>query len=141
MQAHVGLDYPELEEFEASMEAYAALGVKVMVTEMDISVLPQPKWNRGADISTNIEYKEKLNPYTQGLPDSARIAFDERYVDFFKLFLKHQDYVTRVTMWGVNDGSSWKNGFPVRGRTDYPLLFDRENQAKSVVQKLIDLAD
>jgi endo-1,4-beta-xylanase len=140
MQTHVGLDYPAIEEFEASMEAYAALGLKVMITEMDISVLPQPDWNRGADISTNIEYKEKLNPYTEGLPDSARIALDERYVEFFKLFLEHQDYVTRVTVWGVNDGMSWKNGFPVRGRTDYPLLFDRNNQAKSVVTALIDLA-
>ena len=140
MQAHVGLDYPTLEEFEASMEAFAALGVKVMITEMDISVLPQPNWNRGADISTNIAYRDSLNPYTKGLPDSARIALDERYVDFFKVFLKHQDYVSRVTTWGVNDGDSWKNGFPVRGRTDYPLLFDRENQAKSVVQKLIELA-
>ncbi|MBN1926580.1 MAG: endo-1,4-beta-xylanase, partial [Prolixibacteraceae bacterium] len=140
MQAHVGLDYPELEEFEASMEAFGALGLKVMITEMDISVLPQPEWNRGADISTNIEYKEKLNPYTEGLPDSARIALDNRYIDFFKLFLKHDDYVSRVTVWGVNDAYSWKNGFPVRGRTDYPLLFDRQNQPKSVVQKLIDLA-
>lgn len=120
------------------MEAFAALGLKVMITEMDISVLPQPNWNRGADISTNIEYKEKLNPYTNGLPDSARVALDERYAAFFKLFLKHQDYVSRVTLWGVNDANSWKNGFPVRGRTDYPLLFDRNNQPKSVVQVLIN---
>ena len=137
MQGHVGLDYPELEEFEASMEAYAALGLKVMITEMDISVLPSPDWNRGADIATNIAYKDSLNPYTKGLPDSARIALDERYLEFFKLFLKHKDYVTRVTLWGVTDANSWKNGFPVRGRTDYPLLFDRHNQPKSVVAKLI----
>lgn len=140
MQTHVGLDYPEIDEFEASMEAYAALGLKVMVTEMDISVLPQPDWNRGADISTNIEYRDSLNPYTEGLPDSARIALDNRYVEFFELFLKHQDDVSRVTVWGVNDGMSWKNGFPVRGRTDYPLLFDRNNQPKSVVNALINLA-
>jgi len=137
MQGHVGLDYPALEEFEASMEAFAALGLKVMITEMDISALPSPNWNRGAEISTNIAYKDSLNPYTNGLPDSARIAFDNRYLDFFKLFLKHKDYVTRVTVWGVNDGNSWKNGFPVRGRTDYPLLFDRNNQPKSVVDKII----
>jgi len=140
MQTHVGLDYPELDEFEASMEAYGALGLKVMFTEMDISVLPMPNRNVGADIATNIAYKESLNPYTEGLPDSARIALENRYLDFFKLFLKHDDYVTRVTMWGVNDANSWKNGFPVRGRTDYPLLFDRKNKPKSVVPLLIDLA-
>jgi endo-1,4-beta-xylanase len=136
MQGHVGLDYPELEEFEASMEAYAALGVKVMITEMEISVLPMPDWNRGADISTNIEYREQLNPYTEGLPDSVNKQLEERYLEFFRLFMKH-DYVSRVTVWGVNDGNSWKNGFPVRGRTDYPLLFDRNNQPKTVVQSLI----
>lgn len=140
MQTHIGLDYPQIEQFEASMEAFAALGLKVMITEMDISVLPLPKWNQSADISTNIEYQEKLNPYTEGLPDSVRIALDERYAEFFKLFLEHKKYVTRVTVWGVNDGISWKNGFPVRGRTDYPLLFDRNNQAKTVVPVLIDLA-
>lgn len=138
MQGHVGLDYPELEEFEASMEAFAALGVNVMITEMEISVLPMPVRNLGADISTNIAYREQLNPYTEGLPESVNKQLEERYLEFFRLFLKH-DYVTRVTVWGVNDGNSWKNGFPVRGRTDYPLLFDRNNQPKSVVPKLIEL--
>jgi len=141
MQCHVGLDYPSLEDYEKAIQTYSALGVKVMVTEMDISVLPTPDWNRGADIATNVAYQEKLNPYTQGMPDSARVALDQRYSDFFKLFLKYDDAFTRVTMWGVNDGLSWKNGFPVRGRTDYPLLFDRKNQPKSVVQVLIDLAN
>lgn len=140
MQCHIGLKYPSLEDYEKAIQTYAALGVKLMVTEMDISVLPMPARNLGADISTNIAYQEKLNPYTQGLPDSANVVLEQRYLDFFKLFLKYDDAFTRVTMWGVNDANSWKNGFPVRGRTDYPLLFDRKNQPKSVVPLLIDLA-
>ncbi|MFA5328082.1 MAG: endo-1,4-beta-xylanase [Prolixibacteraceae bacterium] len=140
MQCHVGLNYPSLEDYEKAIQTYAALGVKLMVTEMDISVLPSPVRNLGADIATNVEYKEKLNPYVQGLPDSARVALENRYLDFFKLFLKYDDAFTRVTVWGVNDANSWKNGFPVRGRTDYPLLFDRKNQPKSVVPLLVDLA-
>jgi endo-1,4-beta-xylanase len=139
MQTHVGLDYPELSEFEASMKAYGDLGVKVMITEMDVSVLPTPEWGRGADIATNIDYQAKYNPYTQGLPDSASVQLENRYAEFFNLFMKY-DFVSRVTVWGVTDANSWKNGFPVRGRTDYPLLFDRNNQPKSVVQHLIDLA-
>lgn len=62
-------------------------------------------------------------------------------LDLFALFLKHSDNISRVTLWGVSDGSSWKNNFPVRGRTDYPLLFDREYQPKPVVNKLIELAE
>jgi endo-1,4-beta-xylanase len=140
MQCHVGLDYPSLEDYEKAIQTYSALGVKVMVTEMDISVLPNPDRNVSAEISTSFEYKGKLNPYKQGLPDTARVALENRYLDFFKLFLKYDDAFTRVTVWGVNDANSWKNGFPVRGRTDYPLLFDRKNQPKSVVPLLIDLA-
>jgi len=141
MQCHIGLDYPTLAEYEDAIKTYSALGVKVMVTEMDISVLPTPEWGRGADIATNVAYQEKYNPYTKELPDSARVALENRYSDFFKLFLKYDDAFTRVTVWGVNDGLSWKNGFPVRGRTDYPLLFDRKNQPKSVVKVLVDLAN
>ena len=111
-----------------------------MVTEMDISVLPMPVRNLGADIATNVAYQESLNPYTKGLPDSVSTALANRYAEFFKLFLKYDDAFTRVTVWGVNDANSWKNGFPVRGRTDYPLLFDRNNQPKAVVPVLIDLA-
>jgi len=140
MQCHIGLDYPSLEDYEKAIQTYSALGVKVMVTEMDISVLPNPDRNVSAEISTSFEYKEKLNPYTQGLPDSARVALENRYLDFFKLFLKYDDAFSRVTVWGVSDANSWKNWFPVRGRTDYPLLFDRKNQPKSVVPLLIELA-
>lgn len=140
MQCHIGLDYPSLTEFEASMEAFAAAGVKVMITEMDLTVLPTPNQRVGADVSANFEYQQKQNPYAKGLPDSVNVIFEKRYSDFFNLFLKHDEYVTRVTVWGVNDEMSWRNGWPVRGRTDYPLLFDRANKPKPVVSKLIKLA-
>jgi endo-1,4-beta-xylanase len=140
MQGHVGLDYPEISEFEKSIEAFGALGVKVMITEMDISVLPWPDSNMGAEISKNFEYQKKLNPYAEGLPDSVNTAYEKRYLVFFKLFLKHKDIISRVTLWGVNDAQSWKNNFPMRGRTDYPLLFDRNNQPKPVVAKIIEEA-
>ena len=58
----------------------------------------------------------------------------------FGLFIKHQDKIKRVTLWGVTDGDSWKNDFPIKGRTDYPLLFDRKYQTKPIVGKLIELA-
>ena len=57
--------------------------------------------------------------------------------EFFGLFLKHSDIITRVTVWGVTDGDSWKNNFPVPGRVDYPLLFDRDCQPKPFVEELI----
>ncbi len=140
MQGHIGMDYPALEEEENSIVAFAGLGVKVMITELDLSALPAPRGNRGANISDVAAYQEKINPYKNGLPADVEAAWENRYLDFFKLFLKHRDTITRVTLWGVSDKGSWKNDFPVRGRTDYPLLFDRNYNAKPIVQKLISLS-
>lgn len=137
MQGHIGLDNPPIQEFEKSIETYSGLGLKVMVTELELTVLPMPDWSAGAEISTDYEYQKELNPYTEGLPDSVNVLFENRYLDFFNLFIKHQDVISRVTLWGVNDNNSWKNNWPVRGRTDYPLLFDRNNEPKPVVDKII----
>ncbi|MFO7671589.1 MAG: endo-1,4-beta-xylanase [Bacteroidales bacterium] len=140
MQAHYGMDYPSLDEFEKSILAFAGTGAEVHITEMDISALPLPVRNMGAEISTSFEYQQKMNPYVNGLTDSARVAQQDRYLDFFELFLKHEEKIKRVTMWGVTDNHSWKNNFPIRGRTDYPLLFDREYQAKPIVEAIIKAA-
>ena len=137
MQGHVGMDYPDLSEFEASMEAYTATGAKVMITEFDMSALPTI--SRSANVADRVDFEKKtLNPYPDGLPDSVSLEWNARMETFMNLFIKHADYVTRVTAWGVSDRDSWKNNFPMRGRTDYPLFFDREYRPKPFVQKLID---
>ncbi|HEY9124985.1 MAG TPA: endo-1,4-beta-xylanase [Bacteroidales bacterium] len=138
-QCHVGLDYPTIDELEKTITEFAALGVKVMITEMDVVVLPMD-WSLGADVSARVEYKKKSDLYVNGLPDSVNTVFEKRYLDLFKLFLKHKDVITRVTLWGVTDANSWKNNWPIPGRTDYPLLFDRKYQVKPVVGKIISEA-
>lgn len=138
MQTHVGLDTPKLAEYEKAIVDYASAGVKVNVTEMEISALPSP-WGTSANVSDTVEYQAKMNPYTKGLPQNVQKEWESRYLDFFRLFIKHQDKIRRVTMWGVTDNQSWKNDFPIKGRTDYPLLFDRNFKAKPVVDKIIQL--
>ena len=139
MQGHMDMDSPSLDEYEAAIEAYANAGVKVMITEWDISALPSPWGQTSANITDTIAYRKEMNPYTAGLPQDVEEAWEKRYLDFFKLFLKHQDKIDRVTLWGVTDNDSWKNDFPVHGRMDYPLLFDRNHQAKPIVHKLIQM--
>ena len=141
MQGHIGMDYPSIEEYEAAIKDYINAGVKVMVTEFDLSILPSPRRDVGADIATNFEYQKQLNPYTEGVPDSVSTEWTNRMADFFRLFLKYPGKVSRVTMWGVSDGVSWKNNFPIFGRTDYPLLFDRHYQAKPIVAEIIKMAE
>jgi endo-1,4-beta-xylanase len=139
MQGHWGLESPSLEEIETSILAFAALGMKVAITELDIDVLPNPRGVSGADLAQNAELKAELNPYTEGIPKEIEIAQAKRYEAIFALFLKHKDVISRVTFWGVNDGNSWKNNFPVRGRTNYPLLFDRDNKPKKAYEAVLGL--
>lgn len=139
MQGHMGMDYPDIKEFEESMLAFAAEGVKVMITEWDMSALPTAR--QSANISDTVAFRKSLNPYPDALPDSVNTAWNKRMDEFFTLFEKHSDIVTRVTAWGVSDGDSWKNDFPVRDRKDYPLLFDRNYQPKDFVRKMIEEKD
>ncbi len=135
MQGHVGMDYPNIDEFEESIVAFGKAGVKVMITEWDMSALPTA--NRSSNISETVNFQKSLNPYTEGLPDSVSVAWNKRMNDYFNLFIKHSDLIIRVTAWGVADQDSWKNNFPVRGRTDYPLLVDRNYELKPFIKALL----
>lgn len=135
MQGHMGMDYPDINEFEQSIVAFAGTGVKVMVTEWDMSALPTVK--QSANISDTVAYQKMLNPYPETLPDSVSKAWNNRMKQFFDLFEKHADVISRVTAWGVSDSDSWKNDFPVKGRHDYPLLFDRNYQPKPFVKEIM----
>ena len=139
MQGHYLLDYPSSKQIEDAIRKYADAGVMVMVTEMDIDVLPRSNGRVTADISATQEYQEKNNPYTKGLPDDVSKKLADRYVDIFKVFLKHNKVMYSVTVWGLDDGTSWLNGFPVRGRTNHPLLFDRQLKAKPCYDALVKL--
>lgn len=139
MQSHSGLDYPDLKEYETSIDSFAACGVKVMATELDVNVLPNPQGFGGAAIDQNFEYKKRLNPYTEALPDSVYRQFEQRYLDLFDIYSRHRHQMSRITLWGVSDRESWLNGFPVHGRTNYPLLFDRQYKEKPVIKKIMEL--
>lgn len=137
LQGHWGLDYPTLEELDSMFTEYGKLGVKLMITELDVSCLPAPNAETGADITRIVESEAGQNPYSEGLPPEKQAELAARYAVLFQLFQKHRDKIERVTFWGVHDGQSWRNNWPVRGRTDYPLLFDRELRPKSAFQAVI----
>lgn len=140
MQAHSGLDNPPLDEFEESLIAFAETGLDVHITELDITAIPFPNQSVGAEVSASYEYRQKMDPYANGLTDSARVAIHDRYLDFFELFLKHEDKIKRVTTWGDSDSHSWRQNWPIRGRSDFPLLFDSDHQAKPIVNDIIKAA-
>jgi endo-1,4-beta-xylanase len=132
IQGHWFLDYPPIEEIEKFIMALSKLGVKLMITEMDIGVLPfYPVDAKLVELTSfDPETQKKYNPYPDALPDSVQKDLAKRYAELFSLFHRHRDKFSRVTFWGVHDGQSWRSYMPISGRADYPLLFDRQCKPK-----------
>lgn len=139
-QEHVSLAGPPADQVEKTITDFGKAGVKVMITELDVDVLPWPTATQTADVSLRVASDPKLNPYPDGLPDAVQQALAKRYADLFGVYARHCGLVTRVTFWGVTDKDSWKNNWPVPGRTDYPLLFDRDARPKPAFHAVIEVA-
>jgi endo-1,4-beta-xylanase len=140
LQGHWGLDYPSTDEIETMFDDYGKLGLKLMITELDVTVLPDASKSRGADITRNEPLRNELDPYPTELPGYVQKQLAERYAQLFQLFMKHADKIDRVTFWGVHDGHSWRNDWPVKGRHDYPLLFDRQLRSKPAFAAVTETA-
>jgi endo-1,4-beta-xylanase len=103
MQGHYSLGV-SLDEVEKSISAFSGLDVNVMMTELDITVLPFPSKKLTADVNKKHMYMKSLNPYPDGLPDSVQQKLTDTYAGLFSIFLNHEGAITRVTFWGLNDG-------------------------------------
>jgi endo-1,4-beta-xylanase len=137
LQGHMKIDTPSAEKESETIEDFAKLGVRVNVSELDVDVLPRTTRSNSADISMTAAGTAQSNPYTAGLPEEMQQRLAKRYTDLFKVFLDHHESMGRVTLWGVTDRGSWLNNFPTRGRTNYPLLFDREGKPKPAFSAVI----
>jgi endo-1,4-beta-xylanase len=139
MQEHLSIDSPNVAEIEKTLIELSKIGVRAHITELDIDVLPSV-WNLPtAEISTRFNYTPERDPFIQGLPKNMEERLAKRYEDIFKIYLKHRDKIDRVTLWGTTDKETWLNDFPIKGRTNYPLLFDRGFSPKPAYFKLLDL--
>jgi endo-1,4-beta-xylanase len=128
LQGHDNLEFPSAQQQEETIEAFHTLGVKVAITELDLDVLPGRNAPEGVD----------RNPYVAGLPEEVAARQARRYAELFRVFTKYKGVITRVTFWGVSDATSWLNYFPIRGRTNYPLLFDREGKPKPAFDAVVE---
>lgn len=140
MQGHYRLASPSLELIEQAILDIHEAGFQVMVTELDVDVLPRPSDSEGADLSLNYAESPEWNPYADSLPQAVEKQLVDRYASLFRLFQKHSDKISRVTFWGLHDGKSWLNNWPVRGRTNFPLIFDRGMKLKAGFLEQLDKA-
>lgn len=142
VQAHWGLNYPTIDEIEQIIYDFHTAGVSVSFTELDISVLPNPWELVGAEVNQNFSKFEgdpKMNPYPDNLPNEVALKLANRYYDIFQLFVKHSDKIERVTFWGLTDKYSWLNDWPIKGRINYPLLYDRNYKPKEAYRKVLQV--
>jgi endo-1,4-beta-xylanase len=140
IQGHWKAGRVPMSDIEESIKEFSTLGIQVMFTELDLTVLPNPWDNNSADVNQKAAGNAEMNPYSGGLPDSVSELLTKSYADLFKLFLKYKLDISRVTFWGVNDGQSWLNNWPIPGRTNYPLLFNRDFNPKPAFYSVIATA-
>jgi endo-1,4-beta-xylanase len=140
LQDHINLQWPSADQLDQTIRAFGELGVKVNITELDIDVLPHATRQQTADVAARAKYAAELNPYADGLPPAVQDTLAKRYAEVFGVYLKNRKIIERVTFWGVTDAGSWLNNWPVFGRKNYPLLFDRDGNPKPAFQAVIDAA-
>ena len=136
-QAHWGVDDPPLGAIDDALGAMRAAGLVPLITELDMDVLPRDPDMWGADLAKKATIRAATNVYPDGLPPAVQERLARRYADVFTLFLKHD--VGRVTLWGVTDATSWLDNFPIPGRVNYPLLWDRDGHEKPAFQAVAEV--
>ena len=141
IQAHWDLHFPSIQQIEKTIIELAETGVDVMITELDITVIPNPYELAGIarEEFKKFEGDKKWDPYQTGIPDNVQKKLTNRYKEIFELFVKHHDKISRVTFWGTTDKYTWRNDNPINNRADYPLLFDREYNKKPAFFELLNI--
>lgn len=138
-QGHYNLTRPTTGELDAALTAFAAADLDILVTELDVDVLPRE--TTGADLDDTMELDPATNPYVDCMPTSVDQTIAARWSSLFSLYATHADSISSITFWGLDDSQSWLNNFPVRGRTNYPLLFDRQLRPKSAYASVVRQAE
>ncbi len=129
MQGHFELGDDSLGQLRVTFDQLREIGIKVVVSELDIDVVTRGKW--WADGGKHRDELKSFDPYTNGLPMEIEQIQIEQYIELFKLFDEYSDIIERVSFWNLHDGQSWLNYFPWE-RVNHPLLFDRNRQTKPV---------
>ncbi len=127
LQGHWAIGEPTADQLEQTLKEFSSLGLTLQVTELDISVYP------------------KEHSARERKPEDADTSFSPmreqqqtgEYSMCFEKFRKYRQYISAITFWNISDRRSWLDNFPVRGRKDYPLLFDRNLQPKKAYTAVI----
>jgi len=130
IQAHWSIYQPTEQQLRRTLDLFKSLGLKIQITELDVSVFPWEKNKRALLPKDHIQY--------QGAVEEKQAAF---YQMIFKVFREYKGVITSVTFWNVSDKDTWLNHYPVEGRKNFPLLFDSALNRKPAYQAVTDFAN
>lgn len=120
-QTHISVAWPPAIRIIESMKKFAELGLDNQITELDMSLYAwNDRSNYGADIPEKVLNKQ-----------------GEIYRDLFEALKEQKDIISGVVFWGIADNHTWLSGFPIT-RTEGPLLFDKQMQAKPAYWGVVD---
>lgn len=123
LQAHWNLYDPSLDDIRAAIEKYASLGLQLQLTELDLSVF---------------RFEDKRTDLTEPAPGMLERQA-EVYEAVFRLLKEYRDCISSVTFWGAADDYTWLDDFPVRGRKNWPFLFDEQHRPKPAYYRVANL--
>lgn len=126
LQAHWSLEEPSQQELIETIKRFSSLGLKVQITELDISVYPWEKDRRSL----------RPGESTVFTPEAEQKQLN-KYAEVFKIFRDYKSVISGVTFWNVSDKYSWLDTYPVAGRKNYPLLFDQNDQPKKAYWSVV----
>jgi endo-1,4-beta-xylanase len=140
VQGHWSMQQPSIQQISTSFDAFVSTGLPMHITELDVDYLGREEFfGANVDIEKRVATAQN-NPYPNGnFPGSADQDLGVRYVDIFNMFLKYHKNIERITFWGVTDDTSWLNGWPGAGRTNYPLLFNSDGTEKQALKRVVQL--
>jgi len=118
LQGHFEFGEVPYEEIETTFEEIRRLGLKVVISEVDIDVVKRGKW--WADDGKHREELKSFDPYKDGLTPELESELAAQYGKLFEVYARNADVVERVTLWGLHDGANWLNHFPWE-RNDYTV--------------------
>lgn len=126
LQGHWSIYGPSEQQLRESLDDYASLGLPIHITELDVSVYPSEHGRREIRPGENQDFTEEM--------EKKQI---EQYGMFFRVFRDYKDAIQSVTFWNLSDRRSWLDNFPVRGRKNYPLLFDTNLRPKKAYWEVV----
>jgi endo-1,4-beta-xylanase len=121
LQGHWSINYPSEKDLRDAIEKFSSLGLKIQITELDVSVYMPNETNPEDNVFTADREKKQI----------------EKYGMIFRVFREYKNVITGVTFWNISDKSSWLDNFPVKGRKNYPLLFDQNMKPKKAFLEVI----